>query len=115
MSNNAPPEDMTQTAPNSTLALVSLITGILGLTVLPTIGSIAAVITGYLAKKEIRESGGALSGDGMATAGLILGWIGVGVLLIGICVTCVVFALIPLGLFKYSTETFLPGWLSVVF
>jgi hypothetical protein len=115
MSDNVPPEGITQTVPNSTLALVSLIAGILGLTVLPTIGSIAAVITGYMAKKEIRESGGALSGDGMATAGLILGWIGVGVLLIGMCVACVVFALIPLGFLKYGRETLLPGLLYVVF
>ncbi len=92
-----------------------LIAGILGLTFLPTIGSIAAIVTGYMAKKEIRESGGAFSGDGLATAGLILGWIGVGLLLIGLCVACVAFALIPLGIFKYSSETFLPGLLAVVF
>ena len=115
MSNDALPEGIPQTAPNSTLALVSLIAGILGLTFLPTIGSIVAVVTGYMGKKEIRESGGVLGGDGMATAGLILGWIGVALLLIGICVACVAFALIPLGIITYGEETFLPGLLSAVF
>jgi len=115
MSNDALPEGIPQTAPNSTLALVSLIAGILGLTFLPTIGSIVAVVTGYMGKNEIRESGGVLGGDGMATAGLILGWIGVALLLIGICVACVAFALIPLGIITYGEETFLPGLLSAVF
>jgi hypothetical protein len=69
---------------DSTLAVVSLITGILGWSIVPFLGSIVAVITGHLAKKEIRESGGALSGDGMALAGLILGYtaIGIGILVI---------------------------------
>lgn len=67
---------------DSTLAIVSLITGILGWSIFPFIGSIAAVITGHLAKKEIRESGGLMGGDGMALAGLILGYtaIGIGIL-----------------------------------
>jgi len=60
--------------PNSNMALASLILGILGWTLLPTLGAIAAVITGHMAKKEIRENAGALGGDGMATAGLILGY-----------------------------------------
>ena len=39
---------------DSTLALISMISGIVGWTILPFIGSIVAVITGHLAKKEIR-------------------------------------------------------------
>jgi len=108
------PNDVSQT-PNSTMALVSLIAGILGLTFLPTIGSIVALVTGYMAKKEIRESAGALSGDGMATVGLILGWVGVAILLIGICITFVVLALIALGIYQFGTETFLPGMALAVF
>ena len=55
---------------DSPLALTSLITGILGWTILPLLGSITAIITGHLGKKEIKESHGALTGDGMATTGL---------------------------------------------
>ncbi len=115
MSESFPPESTPQTAPNNTLALVSLIAGILGLTLLPTIGSIAAIITGYMARKEIRESRGTMSGDGLATAGLILGWIGVGLLLLGLCIAVVFFALITFGIFTYGSETFLPGLLTVAF
>ena len=71
--------------PTSSMALISLIAGILGLTFIPIIGSIVAVITGPMARKEIRESAGGLSGDGLATAGIILGWIGVGLTILGIC------------------------------
>jgi hypothetical protein len=69
---------------DSTLAIVSLVTGILGWTILPFIASIVAVITGHLAKKEIRESGGLISGDGMALAGLILGYTMIGLAILGI-------------------------------
>ena len=56
------------------LAIVSLVTGILGVpfclcSVLP----IAAIVTGVLGRNQIRESNGLEQGDGMALAGLILG------------------------------------------
>ena len=41
------------------------------------IGSIAAIVLGHMAKKQIKESGGTQTGDGLATAGLVLGYIGV--------------------------------------
>ena len=70
----------------STTAIISLIASIAGLTVLPTIGSIAGVILGYMAKKEIEGSGGAIGGDGLAKGGIIIGWIGIVLAAIGICV-----------------------------
>ncbi len=72
-------------APNNSTAIISLIAGILGLTLLPTIGSIAAVITGSMAKKEIQQSGGMQGGMGMAQAGLVLGWIGIILFIIALC------------------------------
>ncbi|OGO14012.1 MAG: hypothetical protein A2Z66_12925 [Chloroflexi bacterium RBG_13_66_10] len=79
----------------STMAIVSLITGILAYVMLPFVGAIAAVITGHLAKKEIRESGGWLIGDGLATAGLILGYVH---LALGVVGLCVIMASIALGI-----------------
>jgi len=38
----------------STLAIISLIAGVLGFTMLPLVGSIAALLTGYAARKETR-------------------------------------------------------------
>jgi hypothetical protein len=46
--------------PNSNLAIVSLVMGILGWTLLPTLGAIVAIITGHMAKNEIRKSNGGL-------------------------------------------------------
>lgn len=86
MSDYPPPGGTSYALPNSTLALVSLITGILGLTFLPLLGSIVAVITGPMAQKEINESHGTLGGEGLAKAGIILGWIGIGLGVIGICI-----------------------------
>ncbi len=58
----------------STWAIISLIGGIVSFLFAPFIGSVVALIAGYTAKKEIRESDGHLSGDGLATAGLVIGW-----------------------------------------
>ncbi len=76
-------EELPLLAPkDSSLAIASLITGILGWTLVPILGSVAAIITGHLAKKEIRESQGALSGNGLSTAGLIMGYIQLGSILV---------------------------------
>jgi len=79
---------------NSGLAIASLVTGILSWVLIPIIGAIIAIITGHLAKREIRESNGQLSGDGMATAGLILGYINI---LLVACPCCVIVVLALLG------------------
>lgn len=58
----------------SPLAIVSLISGILGWTLLPWLGSIVAIITGHMARSEIRANPAIKEGDGLALAGLIMGW-----------------------------------------
>ena len=58
----------------SSLSILSLIFGISGWTVLPFVGGIVAIVTGHMAKQEIRQSEGELGGDGIATAGLVLGY-----------------------------------------
>ncbi len=78
-------------APNSNMALISLIAGILGLTFVPTIGSIVALITGFMARKEINESGGMVGGSGMATAGIVLGIIGLVLSCCGILFVVLIF------------------------
>lgn len=60
----------------STMAVMSLIFGILSYVFLPFIGALVAVICGHAARSEIRRAPpGTVDGDGMALAGLILGWI----------------------------------------
>jgi hypothetical protein len=80
------------------MAIVSLIAGIVGLTLLPIIGSIAAVVTGYMARKEINASAGAISGNGLALAGLIMGWIGVALSIVGLCIACLLVVALPAGI-----------------
>jgi len=58
----------------SVLAITSLVCGILGWTLLPWLGSIVAIITGHMARKEIRANPDTKEGDGLALAGLIMGW-----------------------------------------
>jgi hypothetical protein len=104
--------------PTSSMAIVSLIAGILGLTIIPFIGSIVALITGSMAKKEIRASRGALGGEGLAKAGVILGWIGIALTIIGLCVFAVIvlipFLLVVLGLSTQNSGFVLPALLAVL-
>jgi hypothetical protein len=62
--------------PTSTngLAIASMVLGIVWVLGL---GSVLAVIFGFVSRKQIRESGGRQTGDGMAIAGLVLGFIGI--------------------------------------
>ena len=71
--------------PNSTLATISLIAGILGFMGFPIVASIAAIWTGYAARKETRSIPPRASGDGMATAGIVMGWIQIGLAVVAIC------------------------------
>ncbi len=68
----------------SGFAIASLVLGILWIYWL---GSILALVFGYLAKSEIRRSPQRPEGNGLATAGIVLGWVGVGTL---VCVILLV-------------------------
>jgi hypothetical protein len=87
---NPPPLYYSQ---NSTLAIISLIAGILGWVGFVGIGPIIAIITGYMAKSEILKSNGRLTGLGLAKAGLILGYINIGLSVIGFCAVIAFFIL----------------------
>jgi len=59
----------------SSSAIASLVFGILSWVLLPFVGAILAVILGHSARSEIRRAPpGTVEGDGLAVAGLILGW-----------------------------------------
>ena len=58
--------------PTSTLAIISLTAGILSFVMLPLIGAVIAIWTGYEARKETRSVPPRATGDGLATAGIIL-------------------------------------------
>ncbi len=72
-----------QVPSTNALAIVSLIAGITGLTIFFGFGSVVALITGYIAKRQILER--SEGGEGMAKAGIIMGWIGVVLVVLGVC------------------------------
>lgn len=84
--------------PTNTLAVVALISSLVGIFIIPILGSIAAVITAPMARKQIRETGE--GGDGMALSGMIIGWVGLAIwLLVGL------FILIPVLFFTAAVGT----------
>jgi Domain of unknown function (DUF4190) len=67
-----PPLPIARTAP---AAICSLVLAILSFTCLWLFTVIPAIVCGHIARSKIRKSGGALGGKGIATAGLILGYV----------------------------------------
>lgn len=68
-----PPAVMVRTVPTNSLAVVSLVAAILSWVVCPFVGAVVAVIAGHIARNQIRRTGEA--GDGLALAGLIIGYL----------------------------------------
>ena len=84
-----PPPGFTgyRAARTSGLAIASMVLGIVWLFWL---GSILAVIFGHVALSQIKRSMGALSGRGMAIAGLALGYVGIAVLVASITAAAII-------------------------
>lgn len=61
--------------PTNTLAIISLVSGLVSWLLLPVLAAIVAVITGHMARSEIKNSQGAQGGDALAVVGLILGYL----------------------------------------
>ena len=59
------------------LAITSLILSIASFVALPLIGSIGGVVCGHIARGQLRRSREHEQGDGLALAGVIVGWIGI--------------------------------------
>lgn len=77
----APYPTLVSSAPASTsgLAIASMVLGILWIY---WIGSIVALVLGYLALREIRKDPQRMEGRGMALAGIVFGWVGVATLIL---------------------------------
>jgi Domain of unknown function (DUF4190) len=90
-----PPEEIVNAASDSTApdqlvapyretngsAIVSVLLGVFWLA---GIGSLLALVFGYRARREIKNSGGSQKGSSLATAGIILGWVGITILVLGV-------------------------------
>lgn len=81
-------------APTNGLSIASLVVSLVGLLMLSCYGvgaliAIVGAILGHVGRKQIRERGE--GGDGLALAGIIVGWIatGIGVVIVGIVVVAI--------------------------
>jgi hypothetical protein len=106
MAQHSGPEyrSLRQPPQTSTLAVVCLVTGIATWVIVPVLGAIIAVITGHMARNEVRASAGRISGDGLATAGLVLGYLQLGVIALSICLA-IVFLLVAPAIFNFTVST----------
>jgi hypothetical protein len=68
----------------------SIASMVLGIVWVFGLGSILAVIFGFVGRKQIRASGGRQTGGGMALAGIILGFVGVAFLVLWIVLVAAV-------------------------
>ncbi len=91
-------------ARTNNLAIVSLIAGIVGWTAAPLIGSIVAIVTGHVARRQIRDSHGMEEGSGLALGGLVLGYLHVAAWIVGV----IVWVLFVVGIVGLG---FLGAWL----
>jgi len=74
---NTPFQPPTTTGEDKTLAIVSLVSGILSVTCCGAITGIVALITGYMAKNNADSNPEQYGGRGLAVAGMILGGISI--------------------------------------
>lgn len=77
------PSGYTSSAQTSTLAIVSVVSGVLSWVMLPFIAGVVAVITGHMARNEIKSNPG-MQGDGLAIVGLILGYLHLATFCVGV-------------------------------
>lgn len=70
--------------PTSSAAIVSLSFGIASWVLLPVLAAIVAIVSGHMARSEIRRSQGAIQGDGLALVGMILGYLNIALGLLAI-------------------------------
>jgi uncharacterized membrane protein len=79
----------------STSAIIALVLSIVSWTFCPLITSIVAIVLAYQADKEIRNSGGKVTGQGLSFAAKIIAWINIGVS-VALILLAVIFALVLL-------------------
>jgi hypothetical protein len=90
----APPPLAPPAARTNSLAITSLICGIAQFMFGP-LATITAVVCGHIARSQIRRTGE--QGAGMALAGLILGWVGIGLTVLVLIAAVLIAAAVSSG------------------
>ena len=99
----APQYSSATNRPTNALAIISLVASLTGLTIFPLVGSIAGVITGHLARRQIAET--QEQGSGLALAGLITGYVTIGLALLAVVVAVFFFGVLLTTVGVVSTTT----------
>ena len=89
-----PPPARTQT---SGKAIASLVCSIVGFFTCPLVLHIVGIVLGNVALREIRAAPDQLEGEGLAKTGLILGWIGIGLAVLGLCLWLAMVSMMAAG------------------
>lgn len=98
-----PPPGGYAAAQSNQKAMWALILGILGLVCCGPFTGVPAIILGRSAQLEVAASGGAQSGDGLARAAVVLGWISIA---LAVLIVILVVGLFAVGAsFSTSVET----------
>lgn len=72
------------------LAIVALVSSLVGLFVIPVIGQIVGIITGHISLKQVKTTGE--RGRGMALSGVLIGYISLGLGILLIVLTAIIIA-----------------------
>lgn len=82
---NQQPVSYSPAATTSSLAVLSLVFGIAAWLMLPFVGALVAIVCGHMARGEVRRAPpGSMQGEGMALAGLILGYVQLVLIVVGV-------------------------------
>ena len=73
----------------NSMAIVSFVSSLVGLFVIPIVGQIVGIITGHISLNQLKTSGE--NGRGLALAGTIIGWVSLGLAILGIILFFAVF------------------------
>ena len=88
-------------------AIASIVCAVANFFAIPIIGAILGIVFGKMAQKNIAENP-ALEGASLARTGIILGWVG-----LGLVVAFILLAIAFLGVFSVSTSSEIPARLNV--
>ncbi|HET8927816.1 MAG TPA: DUF4190 domain-containing protein [Microbacterium sp.] len=71
------------------MAIVSFVSSLVGLFIIPVVGQIVGIITGHISLGQLKTSGE--NGRGLALAGTIIGWVSLGLAIVGIILFFAIF------------------------
>ena len=82
---------------NHTLAVVSLVVSLVGWFMCPIVGGVVGIITGMMAKKEIKMAPDRWDGMGLATAGIIISAIHIGLCVLVTALYVILIVIVGIG------------------